>query len=288
MPAMQAANAPTPGTTRPSASAAAARSEVTVTSAPGPGQRPLGRAQVARPVVEHHHPRRGHPRPHVRTPEQPEHPGGGGHRGEQPPITTTVAARPGGASTPPRRPTSRPDRAAAIGRIGVHSTPLVLGTPPAGSSIADGVAQRPGDRLELGLDDVVGVGLRARAGRPQHDHVQGDAGPRGRATPRSAGSGWSGNGPAPTNGASRPAPRAPRTAGRTGRPPPAPAPRPAARARCRTGAPRPCRPAPRSSAAPRASAVSSTVWCASMCRSPSVRTVRSKPPCRPSWASMWS
>ena len=34
MPAMQAANAPTPGTTSPSAAAAAARSAVTVTSAP--------------------------------------------------------------------------------------------------------------------------------------------------------------------------------------------------------------------------------------------------------------
>ncbi len=33
-PAMQAANAPTPGTTRPSHSAAASRSAVTVTSAP--------------------------------------------------------------------------------------------------------------------------------------------------------------------------------------------------------------------------------------------------------------
>ena len=51
-PAMQEAKAPTPGTTRPSASSAACASDVTVTSAPDPGQRPLGRAQVARPVVE--------------------------------------------------------------------------------------------------------------------------------------------------------------------------------------------------------------------------------------------
>ena len=41
-PAMQAANAPTPGTTRPSAASAASESEVTVTSAP-PLQRPLRR-----------------------------------------------------------------------------------------------------------------------------------------------------------------------------------------------------------------------------------------------------
>ena len=38
------------------------------------------------------------------------------------------------------------------------------------------------------------------------------------------------------------------------------------------------------SAWPTASAVSSTVWCASTSRSPAVRTVRSKPPCLPSWA----
>jgi hypothetical protein len=39
---------------------------------------------------------------------------------------------------------------------------------------------------------------------------------------------------------------------------------------------------------PIASAVSSTVWCSSMCRSPSVETASAKPPCLPSCSSMWS
>src|SRR5215210_5321184 len=42
------------------------------------------------------------------------------------------------------------------------------------------------------------------------------------------------------------------------------------------------------SAWPSAIEVSSTVWWASTSRSPRVRTVRSKPPCLPSWESMWS
>ena len=54
-PAMQAANAPTPGTARPSHSSAASASAVTSTSAPDPGQRALGGAQVPRAVVQHHH-----------------------------------------------------------------------------------------------------------------------------------------------------------------------------------------------------------------------------------------
>ena len=39
---------------------------------------------------------------------------------------------------------------------------------------------------------------------------------------------------------------------------------------------------------PSAMAVSSTVWCASMCRSPSTCTVRSNSPCLPKEVSMWS
>ena len=57
-PAAHAANAPTPGTTSPSASAAAFASAVTSTCGAHPLQGPLGRAQVARAVVEHHHTRR--------------------------------------------------------------------------------------------------------------------------------------------------------------------------------------------------------------------------------------
>ena len=85
------------------------------------------------------------------------------------------------------------------------------------------------------------------------------------------------------SGRRSPARRARGTADRTGRRRPARAPRRGARGRRRTAGCPPCRPAPRRSAGPSASAVSSTVWCASTSRSPSVRTVRSNPPCLPSW-----
>ena len=49
---MQAANAPTPGTTSPSHSSAASRSAVTVTVGAGTLESALGRADVARAVVE--------------------------------------------------------------------------------------------------------------------------------------------------------------------------------------------------------------------------------------------
>ena len=55
MPAMHAAYAPTPGTTSPSAAAAAVEIAGHRHVDAGAGHRPLGRAQVARPVVEHHH-----------------------------------------------------------------------------------------------------------------------------------------------------------------------------------------------------------------------------------------
>ena len=66
-PAMHAANAPTPGTTSPSAASAAAVSAVTVDLGAGPFQRPLRGPQVARAVVEHHDPaaRAGHSTPLV-------------------------------------------------------------------------------------------------------------------------------------------------------------------------------------------------------------------------------
>ena len=47
-------------------------------------------------------------------------------------------------------------------------------------------------------------------------------------------------------------------------------------------------PAACANAWPSAMAVSSTVWCASMCRSPSTCTVRSNRPCLPNEVSMWS
>ncbi len=59
-PVMHASYAPTPGTTRPSAAAAAAGSEVTSTVAPDPLQRTLSRPQVARTVVEDNHGLTGH------------------------------------------------------------------------------------------------------------------------------------------------------------------------------------------------------------------------------------
>ena len=52
---MHAANAPTPGTTRPSASCAAARSAVSVDVGAGALEGAHGRAQVARAVVEDDH-----------------------------------------------------------------------------------------------------------------------------------------------------------------------------------------------------------------------------------------
>ena len=54
-PAMHAANAPTPGTTRPSASKATSRVRADSDLGTRTGQGPLGRAQVARAVVQDHH-----------------------------------------------------------------------------------------------------------------------------------------------------------------------------------------------------------------------------------------
>ncbi len=82
--------------------------------------------------------------------------------------------------------------------------------------------------------------------------------------------------------------RTPRRAGPTGRGPPRPAPRPTAAASRRSGGRRPCRPAPR--AAPRRARWRRPRPCGG-CRRRGRRTactVRSKPPCLPSWLTMWS
>ena len=143
----------------------------------------------------------------------------------------------------------------------------------------DGVAQRPGDRLELRLDDVVGVAPG------EHPHVQADLRARGERLPDVPGQRRV---VAADQLDHRRARRARRRAGRTGRRRPAPASRPAGPARRRTGGCRPCRRAPR--AAPGRARSRCPRRCGA--RRPRgrrvVRTVRSKPPCLPSWASMWS
>ncbi len=63
-PAMQAANAPTPGTTSPSASIAALASAVTSVSAPARCRARSRRTDVARAVVQHRDRGRGLPRTH--------------------------------------------------------------------------------------------------------------------------------------------------------------------------------------------------------------------------------
>ena len=221
---MQAANAPTPGTTRPSASSAASASAVTSTLARRRAPAPAAPTQVARAVVE----------------------------------TTT---------------------ADGVGSRSQHALGATARRCARGSG-ATAVAQRPGHRLELGLDDVVRVAAR------EHAHVQADAARWRPATRRCAGSAWCRR--CRSAGPCRRAPCAPGTGGRTGRPPPGPASRPSAPARRRSGGCRPCRRAPRAAPGRARCAVSSTVWWASISRSPLARTVRSKQPCLPSWASMWS
>ena len=155
-PAMQAANAPTPGTTSPSAAGAAARSAVTVTSAPTRASARCGRAQVARPVVEHDD--RGTPSASPDARARTRHVTGR----PAPARTETPSAHAGGRS----------------------QDALGAGTPA--PRVERRVAQRPGDRLELRLDDVVRV-----AARRQHPSTcRRDLRRRGRTTPRCAGSAW--------------------------------------------------------------------------------------------------
>ena len=126
---------------------------------------------------------------------------------------------------------------------GGHSEPLVDGTPVSRGSIATASRKRPGERLELRLDDVV------RVPAAQHAHVQGEVGVEGdrledvpgqRARRYAAPCRRSRRTPGP------PARRCARSRGvRTRRRRPARAPRRAARWRRRSGGCRPCRRAPR-------------------------------------------
>src|SRR5690606_25542073 len=82
----------------------------------GAGQRPLGRAQVARAVVENHHRRCHQPHPCVRqltpaataTPPRPRAPAPTAAR----PAPPRRGRRPAGAATTPRRPAGPPRRTA--------------------------------------------------------------------------------------------------------------------------------------------------------------------------------
>ena len=115
-PAMHAANAPTPGTTRPSASIAACRSADRVDLGTGALEGAHDRAEVARAVVED------------------------GDRWRDAGVAWCS------------------ERALGRGHAGLARVER------------DRVAQRPGDGLELRLDDVVRVATR------EHPHVQGDLG----------------------------------------------------------------------------------------------------------------
>ena len=86
------------------------------------------------------------------------------------PTPATASARPRVTSIP------RPCRAGRHGTVtAATGCPSRSGCPTTRGSLRHGGAQRAGDRLELGLDEVV----RVAAG--QHAHVQGDAGVVGEA-----------------------------------------------------------------------------------------------------------
>ena len=151
-----------------------------------------------------------------------------------------------------------------------------------GALDAHGVAQAAGQTLERRLDDVVDVAA------PSQGDVQRDAGGGGEAV-----DGVLGQLRDRTAGCRAAGTRAARTSHTTnGRPDRSSATstsasssgyRPLANRRTPALSPSASR-----KASPSAMATSSTVWWLSMCRSPSAFTVRSKPPWRPSWSSMWS
>ena len=100
---------------------------------------------------------------------------------------TGTEPAPAHAATASARPRVHQHAAARAGRAataphGCYRLPFVLGTPDDARVERDRVAQRPGDRLELRLDEVV----RVAAG--QHPDVQRDAGVVGEASRRRAGS----------------------------------------------------------------------------------------------------
>ena len=182
--------------------------------------------------------------------------------------------RPSARCSTRRRAGSRPATSRTRPKFTGYSAPLVEGTSVTRGSIATACAQRPGQRLELGLDDVVGV-----AAGVEHPHVQADPRVEGEATPARAGSGWSGS-PARSSASCPRARRARSTAGRTGRRRPATSTSSSGIGRVAEAgdaalvAERLAR-----TPGPSAIATSSTVWWASMSRSPSACTVRSMPPC---------
>ena len=167
------------------------------------------------------------------------------------------------------------------GSDGDHSTPFVEGMRR--SLDPDRVAQRAGDALEGGLHEVVGVPARASARRAASCAAAVANARQNSST--SCGS----NGGSPQDLLARGTrPRRRGTAGPTGRAPRRSAPRRAAPGSTRTVARRPCRRAPSRNTSPSRMPTSSTVWWASISRSPVASIDRSNPPWRPSWPSMWS
>ena len=130
-----------------------------------PGQRPLGRAQVARAVVEHDHRLR-----HAVPSDQPEHAAGRGQHGGRArrrcPMRHARRRRCWRSDDHRRRRRTPAERRAAGSAVPRSQHALGAGH-DAGVARVDRarLAQRPGHRLELRLDDVVRVGLGA--GRPR-------------------------------------------------------------------------------------------------------------------------
>ena len=128
-----------------------------------------------------------------------------------------------------RRAGSRRRRAGRDRSSRGYSAPLVEGTSVTRGSIATACAQRPGQRLELALDDVVGV-----AAGVEHPHVQADPRVEGEGLQHVRGQRWSGS-PGRSSASCSRARSARSTAGRRGRRPPGRAPRPSGSSRRRSG-----------------------------------------------------
>ena len=151
------------------------------------------------------------------------------------------------------------------------ASPSWTGTPVSRGSIADGGAQRAGERLEARLDHVV----RVRAGLQVEVQRQPGAPrrPRGRTPPRPRARSRRCRPPAAARSPRRRSTGARRRRSRTRR-----APRPSGSRRGRSGRCRARSPSARSSAWPSTIPVSSTVWCEPVCRSPSTLDVEVQPP----------
>ena len=235
------------------------RSAVTVTSRAGPGQRPLGRAQVARAVVEDDD---------LAVPLL----GQTGTAGCRCPRLLTRVRR--------RRSPSRSCCAASTALV--TARPWCDGMPATRGSSA--TASRSARATALNCASTMWCASRP----PSTPDVQRDARAVQRRSRRRAGSAssrtagrWS--------AACPPARRAPGTAGRTGRP------RTCASASSSGTSASPNRRMPglvaerlRGTPRPARSRCPRPCGGRRSRRSPLVRTVRSKPPCLPSWDSMWS